>query len=157
MRIETRAVEIRLQEDPQRLGPGRLQGVLMPYETRASDRPEMFTAGALVWPSDGVLLRAMHRRDAPIARFTPEATDSEVRVSIALPDTTAGRDAAANVRAGVLRGLSVEFVSERETNRAGVRVIERAKLVGAGLVDSPSYAGAGVEVRERAGRRRLWL
>ena len=155
--IESRAVEIRLSDDPDRQGPGKLEGVLMPYETRAADRPELFEAGALHWPSEGVLLRVMHRRDSPIARFTPEASESEVRVSIQLPDTTAGRDAAANVRAGVLRGLSVEFHAEKETRRDGLRVIERARLVGAGLVDSPSYAGAGVEARGKAGRRRLWL
>ena len=157
MKIETRAVEIRLESDPDRAGPGVLVGTLLPYETRAADRAELFAAGALHWPADGVLLRAMHKRQDPIARFTPEASETEVRALIRLPDTTAGRDAAAAVRAGVLRGLSVEFLPERETVRDGVRVIERAALVGAGLVDSPSYAGAGVEVRERAGRRRLWL
>ena len=155
--IESRAVEIRFEADPERLGPGRLVGVLLPYEVRASDRAEQFSKGALRWPSDGVLLRAMHRRDSPIARFTPEATDGEVRVAIQLPDTTSGRDAASNVKAGVLRGLSVEFVAERERQASGVRVIERARLVGAGLVDSPSYAGAGVEVRDKGRRARLWL
>ena len=122
--IESRAVEIRFEADPERLGPGRLVGVLLPYEVRASDRAEQFSKGALRWPSDGVLLRAMHRRDSPIARFTPEATDGEVRVAIQLPDTTSGRDAASNVKAGVLRGLSVEFVAERERQASGVRVIE---------------------------------
>ena len=155
--LETRQAEIRLEQDAERLGPGRLVGVLLPYGQRAADRPEMFEAGALHWPSDGVLLRAMHRRDSPVARFTPEATEAEVRASIPLPDTTAGRDAAANVRAGVLKGLSVEFHSERETRRDGLRVIQRARLVGAGLVDSGAYAGATVEARGEKVRRRLWL
>ena len=153
-----RAVEIRLADDPERMGPGKLEGVLMPYETRAADRPEVFEAGSLHWPDDGVLLRSMHRREMPIARFTPKASATEVRVSIQLPDTTAGRDAAANVRAGVLRGLSVEFTSERETRRDGLRVIQKARLVGAGLVDSGAYEAATVEARHKAGRRRrLWL
>ena len=157
MAIEQRAVEIRFEQDEARRGPGRLVGVLMPYGERASDRPELFEAGALHWPADGVLLRSMHRREAPIARFVPEGTESEVRASITLPDTTAGRDAAINVRAGVLSGLSVEFKAERETMRDGVRVIQKAALVGAGLVDSPAYAGAGVEARNTKARRRLWL
>ena len=157
MRVESRAVEIRLADDPERMGPGKLEGVLMPYGQRAADRPEMFEAGALHWPDDGVLLRLMHRRDSPVARFTPEATEAEVRVSIALPDTTAGRDAAANVRAGVLKGLSVEFHAERETQRDGLRVIQRARLVGAGLVDSGAYSGATVEARAKGRRRRVWL
>lgn len=129
----------------------------MPYGQRASDRAEIFESGSLFWPEDGILLRHQHRREAPIARFVPEASESEVRATIELPDTTAGRDAAANVRAGVLRGLSVEFQSEQETIREGVRVIQKAALVGAGLVDSPAYAQAAVEARNTKARRRLWL
>lgn len=158
MEHESRMVEIRFEADAERMSPGRLVGVLLPYGQRAQDRPEMFEAGALHWPADGVLLQSMHKRQDPIARFIPEASDSEVRVSIPLPDTTAGRDAATNVRAGVLRGLSVEFHAERETRRDGLRVIQRARLVGAGLVDSGAYAGATVEARGKAKlRRRLWL
>ncbi|MDE2667227.1 MAG: HK97 family phage prohead protease [Acidobacteriota bacterium] len=157
MEHESRTVEIRFESDAERMSPGRLVGVLLPYGERASDRPEVFEAGALHWPADGVLLRAMHKRQDPIARFIPEATETEVRVSIELPDTTAGRDAATNVRAGVLRGLSVEFRAEKETRRDGLRVIQRARLVGAGLVDSGAYSGATVEARGKAKRRRLWL
>ncbi len=157
MKVESRAVEIRIEADAERRGPGVLAGVLMPYGQRAQDRAEVFEPGSLHWPANGVLLREMHVRARPIARFVPEATEAEVRVSILLPDTTAGRDAAANVRAGVLKGLSVEFRSEKETVRDGIRVIQRASLVGAGLVDSGAYAGATVEARHKAGRRRLWL
>ena len=158
MKVESRAVEIRIEADAERRGPGILEGILMPYgPPGAQDRREMFEPGSLHWPADGVLLREMHRREAPIARFTPETTDTEVRAKILLPDTQRGRDAAANVRAGVLRGLSVEFRSEKETVRDGVRVIQRASLVGAGLVDSGAYAGATVEARGKARRRRVWL
>ena len=139
------------------LGRGSYLGCYMPYGQRASDRPEMFEAGSLRWPADGVLLREMHDRQRPLARFIPEATDTEVRVKIALPDTTAGRDAATNVRAGVLKGLSVEFRAIRETMRAGVRVIQSAVLTGAGLVDFGAYAAATVEARAKGKRRRLWL
>ena len=157
MRQETRTIEIRFEADAERMGPGRLVGVLLPYGERAADRPEMFEPGALHWPADGVLLRSMHKRQDPVARFIPEATETEVRVSIDLPDTTAGRDAATNVRAGVLKGLSVEFRAERERRDNGLRVIERAELVGAGLVDSGAYARARVEARGKRERRRLWL
>ena len=155
--IESRAVEIRLEADPERLGPGLLVGCLVPYETRASDRPEMFEAGSLEWPTEGVLLREMHDRQRPIARFIPVATDTEVRVKITLPDTTAGRDAKANVLAGVYAGLSVEFRALKETMRDGVRVVQKALLTGAGLVDSGSYSQALVEARAKSKRRRLWL
>ena len=158
MKTETRAVEIRFEADAERMGPGKLVGVLMPYETRASDRQEMFASGALHWDDDGVLLREQHNRQAPIVRFRPVVEGKEVRVSIPLPDTQRGRDAAVSVRNGTLRGLSVEFQAERERMDGNMRVIERARLVGAGLVDSPSYSAATVEARAKSGkRRRLWL
>ena len=153
---EHRAYEIRLEEDPNRGGPGILMGTLMPYETRASDRPEMFAGGALHWDEGGVVLREQHNRQAPITRFVPEVRANEVHVEIPLPDTQRGRDAAVMVRDGTLTGLSVEFRTELETRRGGLRVVQRAKLVGAGLVDSPSYPGTNVEVREHRGRRRWW-
>ena len=154
--IEQRFVEIRIVDDPDRLSPGRLQGVLLPYGERASDRPEVFEAGALHWPDDGILVREMHDRKRPIVRVVPEVRDNEVVIDTPLPDTTAGRDAAANVRGGVLRGLSVEFRAERQRFDNGLRRIARALLVGAGLVDEGAYAGAIVEVRDRGGLRRYW-
>ena len=158
MRNESRTVEIRLSADPERTGPGVLEGVLMPYGEKASDRPEVFEAGALYWPEGGVVLREMHDRKQPITRFEPTATDSAVEIRAILPDTQRGRDAAALVRNGTLRGLSVEFHAERESYRGGIRIIHRARLHGAGLVDDPSYSGAAVEVRnEHKGRVRFWL
>ena len=155
--IETRGVEIRLADDETRNGPGVLHGVLLPYEARASDRPEMFGTGSLTWPAEGVMLREMHDRKQPIIRFTPETVGAEVRVAIALPDTQRGRDAATGVRNGTYRGLSVEFLAKRETRRQGLRYVTAAQLVGAGLVDDPSYAGASVEVRGMMRRFPLWL
>ena len=67
-----------------------------------------------------------------------------------LPDTTAGRDTAVEIRAGMFRGLSVEFVSQREKFQGGLRRIGGALLKGAGLVDTPSYTSAVVSVRHKA-------
>ena len=80
-----------------------------------------------------------------------------------LPNTTAGRDAAENVRQGVLRGLSVEFRSEQEGRRGGVRERKKALLGAAALVDSGAYKESTVEIRAGqaiVGRPRaqtLWL
>ena len=148
MKTEHRAFEIRLAEDQERTGPGLLEGVLLTYEARASDRAEVFAKDSLHWPDEGVVLREQHNRSEPIVRFVPELTDNELRVSIRLPDTQRGRDAAVSVKNGTLRGLSVEFRAEKEGKRDGCRYIERALLAGAGLVDDPAYAQSRVEVRK---------
>ena len=149
-------IPVEYRADESRQTPGRLVGVLLPYETRAGDRPELFESGALHWPDGGILVREMHRRDSPILRAVPTVEGNELRIDAPFPDTQRGRDAAVNLRDGVYGGLSVEFQAERETRRGSLRVIQRALLTGAGLVDVPSYRAATAEVRGQA-RRRRWL
>ena len=72
----------------------------------------------------------------------------KVKISAPLPNTTAGRDAAENIRQGVFTGLSIEFQSELEKRELGLRRIQRALVGGAALVDKPSYGDSVVEVRE---------
>ena len=147
--------EIRFEHDGSRESPGALTGVLMRYETRAKDRPEIFKRGALSWPPAGILIREMHDRARPIVRALPFVDGDEVRINAPLPNTAIGRDAATNVREGVYTGLSVEFNAIQEGRRGGLREIVKAVLGGAGLVDSGAYADAVVEVRaEDAG---LWI
>lgn len=134
--------------------PGRLVGVLMSYGQRAKDRPEIFEAGSLTWPAEGITLNRQHRRDSPIMRVVPEVRGNEVVIDAQLPETSAGRDAATEIRSGMFRGLSVEFRSVLQDYRGGVRRIRRAVLEAAGLVDSPSH-DTPVEVRRR--RRNLFL
>ena len=145
--METLDCEIRYEADPTRQSPGRLTGVLLRYEERARDRPELFTRGALHWPPEGIVVNEMHKRQSPIVRVVPFLDGDEVRIDAPLPNSTAGRDAAENVRLGVLTGLSVEFASEQEGRRGNLREIRRARLGGAGLVDSGSYRGSMVEIR----------
>ena len=156
--MEHLCCEIRLAEDPEKRGPGVIHGVLMPYGEIASDRPEMFAEASLVWPDEGIVLREMHNRQAPIVRFVPLSAPGEARVVIPLPPTQRGRDAATGVKNGTYRGLSVEFRAHQEGRQGMVRVIHRGMLHGAGLVDDASYKGASIEVRERRQRRpRIWL
>ena len=153
--------EVRFAEDETRQSPGRLTGVLMPYETRASDRAEIFELGALEWPDAGVLIRRQHDRSRPIVKVVPFMDGSDLRIDAPLLNSTAGRDTAEELRSGVLTGLSVEFTSTKETRRGGLRVIQKAMLGGAGLVDYPSYMGAKVELRAKTDTQRriarLWL
>ena len=59
-------------------------------------------------------------------RVQPVLSGKTLSVSGRIPDTTRGRDAATNIREGVLTGLSVTFHAEREERRGGVRKILRA-------------------------------
>lgn len=144
--------DIELRQDPERRGPGRLYGVLMRYGTPGENGGERFDAGALRWPDDGVVLRRQHDPRGPIARVVPETRGGDVVIDAVLPDSTAGRDAAVEVRSGLLRGLSVEFRALRQRYDRGVRVITDALLTGAGLVDAPSYPASTAEVRRRRPR-----
>ena len=56
------------------------------------------------------------------------------------------------------RGASVEFYALREArNGAGVREIQRALVEGVAIVKSPEYSQGKAELRNRKGRRRVWL
>lgn len=149
---------IECRADDSRLSPGRIVGTLLNYETRAGDRPEMFAAGALSWPEGGIVLNEQHNRQAPIMRFAPELRGDALMIDAALPDTQRGRDAATMIRDGTFGGLSIEFRATSEGVRGGLRLIRAGRLVRAALVDTPSYRGSTVEIRQsRTGRRRLWL
>ena len=149
---------IELRADDTRSGPGRLTGTLITEGEQANDRRELFMPGALTWPAEGIVLRRQHARDKPITMIQPRREGNKIVVDEPLPDTTAGRDAAVEIRAGMFKGLSVEFVSQRERFTGGLRKIGGAFLKGAGLVDTPSYSSALVSVRHKgAGRRVPWL
>ena len=141
--------EIRMTEDPTRQSPGRLTGTLVTYEKRAADRPEMFKAGAFAWADGGIVINGQHDRKAAIVRAIPYMDGMDLKIDTPLLDTQAGRDAATNVRAGLWTGLSSEFHALKQESNRGVREISKAWLSAAALVDSPSYAEATVEVRNR--------
>ena len=148
---------IACEEDRTRSGPGRIVGRILTYGERATDRAELFERGALSWPADGVILNRQHARGAPIMRVLPTQVGDELRIDQILPDTVAGRDAATEIRGGLMRGLSVSFQAGKQSFAGGVRRIQSAVMTAVGLVDDPSY-DAPVEVRHRAGRRyrRAW-
>ena len=143
-------IPVEIRADDSRAGPGRLTGTLLTYETRAQDRKELFTAGALHWPDGGFNVNIQHDRTKAVVRVLPYLDGATVKIDTPLPNTTAGRDAAENIRQGVYTGLSIEFRSELEKRDGGLRRIDRAFVGGAALVDVPSYADSTVEVRESA-------
>ena len=148
---------IELRADESRQSPGRIVGTLMEYGKRAADRAEVFADGALTWEDRGVILNEQHNRAAAVMRFTPKVEGRAVKIDAPLPDTQRGRDMATMVRNGTFTGLSIEFRATSEGRNAGCREVRAARLMGAAIVDSPSYAGS-LEVRQGGkGRVRVWL
>ena len=82
-------------------------------------------------------------------RIVPVESNGKLTVDAPIPDTVAGRDALAEIRSGLFRGLSVEFRAVRQSVVAGIRRIAQATLTGAALCDDPAYSGATVEARRR--------
>ena len=72
----------------------------------------------------------------------------------ALPERRAqdARDAIALIRAGVIRGFSIEFVvpSGGDSFRDDLRTICEARLTGLALVDRPAYGDSLATVAKRA-------
>ena len=79
--------------------PGRLTGVLMRYGSPGQHGREVFAAGALRWPDNGIRIDLDHASSPargsvqpPIMRAVPVVSGDggEVRIDSPLPDTTAG-------------------------------------------------------------------
>ena len=156
--IRTPGVEFR-QDDG---GVGVVSGPVVNYGDVARTRngPEQIHPGAFLGLTDPALpVNIQHRqqaaqRIATVAdglltfRETPGALYADLR----LPDTPAGRAAAAGVADGSLTGWSSEFVPLMETVENGVNTVYRALAVGLGLVDVPAYTNSRVEVRQASER-----
>ena len=104
-----------------------------------------------------IVANVQHDRQTPLARNVQGGglsfadTASELRVSLELPPTTAGRDAGVLVQRGVLRGFSVEMLGVRDSWEGENRTIEKATLSGIGLVDDPTgYAESNLAVALRS-------
>ena len=154
--MEHLLIPLEFRQDESRDSPGLLSGILMTYGEPANDRREMFDMDAFHWRSNGITIREQHDRNAGILRVVPYVEGRQLMIAAPLPNTSRGRDAAVNLTGPnpLWSGLSVEFQSEQETRR-NLRVITRAFLDGAGLVDRAAYAGSTVEVRE-AGLFKPW-
>ena len=104
-----------------------------------------------------IVANVQHDRRVALARNIPSGglsfqdSESELRVSLELPPTTAGRDAGILVQRGVLRGFSVEMIGVRDSWEGENRTIEKATLGGIGLVDDPTgYAEGDLQVAMRS-------
>ena len=133
-------------------------GIAMRYGDISPTHRERFEPGAFRF-ADTVHLDIGHDPERALA-WRPggglelDDGDDALRLSADLPGIPAAERALAEIRAGKRSGLSVEFKAIKERREGNIRVIEEALLGGIGLVASPSYSAARVELREG---RILWL
>ena len=140
----------------------RIEGIAVRYGDVA-DIPgigaETFAPGAFgdVAGAD-VVLNAMHQRTVPLARTGGGGMrliddDSALRFQADLPSTAAADDTLELIRAGVLRGASVEFNATSEAYDGGVRRIQAAQLGNVAIVDRPAYPDSSIALRWELRRR----
>ena len=146
IRMEKRFVEFRYD------GLGNVSGTVIKYSDRAKfgSFEERFVPGAIRLHSD-VVANIMHDRSKPLVRTGAglDIDDNKERMmaTIRLPDTTHAREAKELIEARIIRGMSMEFIPEKENWEDKSRIIERALLTGIGLVDIPAYSESQLENR----------
>lgn len=134
---EKRFVEFRTDSD------GTITGTVVRYGDRAKigNYTESFEPGAL--RMDDVIVNLQHDRRAPVARtgagLQLRNNSDSLAAEIKLPDTGPARAARELVGAGILRGMSMEFISKRDRWEGNHRTVQDAELVGIALVDRPAY------------------
>lgn len=149
-------------------GPGRIVGPALVYGDTArlsNGLLEIFEPRSLRPPPDGPIFANVRHDQGRLLAATPAMTvefrDDRVQVEFDLPDTDDGREAAKLARAGILRGLSIEFKALREAFKGETRSIADAYLFGVGMVPRPAYSLSKAEVRaldnELNDRRKWWI
>ena len=126
-----------------------LSGRVMTYGDISPEHRERFLPGAF-GPAPSAPLNIQHDHKMIVlgaGDYVLTDTDRALEIRAELSPSSAALEL---VRRGALNGYSVEFHARAERRESGVRVIERAALVGIGLVDAPSYPGSTAEIRARA-------
>ena len=156
MRLERRAAgEIRIEGR-------RLSGTVMRYGEVSPSHREKFSPGSIRL-AETVHLDLSHDPERVIAWHPGGGMNllngrDALTMLAELPPIPAANRALAEIRAGHVSGLSVEFKALKETREDGLRVIQEAVLSGVGVVRTPSYEQSQVEARRRKGGvRNPWL
>ena len=126
-----------------------LSGTVLRYGDMSPEYRERFMPGAFA-PVPAVPLNLQHDSRMVVLDAGEYILSDGPRALSIRAELPAGSAALQLVRRGALNGFSVEFHSRAERRESGVRVIERADLVGVGLVDRPSYPGSTAEVRRES-------
>ena len=146
---ETRTVEVECRSSAQ--GPMLRATIVTEGRAASGGRSELFAPGSLLWPPDGISIRAVHRGPELAKAIPMRETSGEIRI-----ETRATPDIYAAVNGGK-KYASVEFHPiEERTTAGGVRELLRAVVIGAALVDTPEYDTTRAEVRTRQNRPVAW-
>ena len=142
---EHRTFRVEIREAERTGYEPRLRGVMLTEGRAASGgRAEVFSPGAVSWPSQGVGILTQHRGTVETRGQVVRQGDG--RLQLTARATDAIRSA---VEAGK-RFLSVEFRAvEERTTRGGVREVLRAFVDRAALVADPEYDTTSAEIRQR--------
>ena len=146
------APELRIGAGPELRVTGRtLSGTVLRYGDVSPSHRERFEPGAFA-PVPAVPLNLEH--DGGMVVAAPGAFDlrdspAALEIRAELPPSSA---ALMLLRRGAVDGFSIEFHARSQRQVDGVRVIDRAELVGVGLVQGPSYGESMAELRARGDR-----
>ena len=136
-----------------------ISGLLVPWDTPASDRPLQFGRGSLKPPA-GLPLRLMHDKgtEPPVATMALEDTADGLVLTAEVLRTTRGDDALELINAGVVRGLSPEVAIYERDRTTTPPTVTRAELVAGALVPAGAFTDAKLFARQAAAaaRRRRW-
>ena len=146
-RMEKRFIEFRNADEGGCSGPiikygdvGRIGG----------NFTERFDPAALKM-DEVVFANLMHDRTKPVARtgagLTIDRRDDGIYADIKFPDTAPAREARELVKAGILRGFSMEFRAIRDEWQENLRVVKEAILYGVAIVDRPAYSESQLAMR----------
>ena len=131
-----------------------ISGVVIGYgdEARIGRLRERIEPGALTLPDDAII-DLQHDRTAPLARSPQvQLTDGSQALTMraTLPAGPRQDQALADIRSGILRGLSAQMVVDRDRYEGDLRIITAGRLVRFSVVDSGAYPKSIVEAREAA-------
>ena len=144
MKPERRYIEFRADGDA-------ITGVVVRYGDTATFGPwrERFEPRSLSYGD--VIANLQHDRAKPVARIgaglSLADSDQALEARIEPPDTSYGREARELIGAGILRGLSMEFLATEERMEGKTRIVSRAQLIGIGIVDRPAYPDSEIAAR----------
>ena len=130
-------------------------GIAVRYgdEARIHGFRERIAKGALGLPSSAANLTMQHDRAMPLGILEWQDDDDALRFRTELSDGARQDQALQDVRAGLLRGASLEFMPEKERlletdkEKGPLYEIMRAKVIRLSLVDDGAYPQSSIKLR----------